>query len=54
MEGVLVKKLASFSSIKLEQLVKSALAKELRFIGMIGAVVGFLIGLLEVLVIHFA
>jgi uncharacterized membrane protein YheB (UPF0754 family) len=41
-------KVAAFSSDKLEQILNAIMSKEFRFVEIIGAVLGFLIGLLQV------
>jgi uncharacterized membrane protein YheB (UPF0754 family) len=43
-----VEKVAGFSSDKLESILMAIMAKEFRFVEIIGAVLGFLIGLLQV------
>lgn len=49
LEQIVIKKVASFSSDKLEDILQSILSKEFRFVELIGAVLGFIIGLLQVL-----
>ncbi len=44
-------KMAALSPVKLEGIIKSSLRKEFRYIGIIGATTGFLIGLLQVLLV---
>ena len=47
-------KVASFSSDKLEDILHSILAKEFRFIEIVGAVLGFVIGLIQLGMVHFS
>ncbi len=49
LEKIVVDKVSGFSSDKLEQLLQSIMSKEFKFIEIIGAVLGFLIGLLQIL-----
>jgi uncharacterized membrane protein YheB (UPF0754 family) len=51
MEGMIEQKLSGFSAVKLEQTLKTSLIKELRLSGILGAVLGFIIGILQVLLI---
>ncbi len=51
LEKIVVQKLKSFSSQKLETLINQSLSKELRFVEIIGAIAGFFIGLVLVLII---
>lgn len=53
LEQIVIKKVASFSSDKLEDILQSILSKEFRFVELIGAVLGFIIGLLQVLLTIF-
>lgn len=54
LEKLVVEKVAGFSSDKLEQILFSIMAKEFRFVEIIGAIVGFLIGLLQILITNIA
>lgn len=47
-EKIVVQKVASFSSDKLEDILMSIMKKEFKFVELVGAVLGFLIGLLQV------
>ncbi|MBL7767302.1 MAG: DUF445 family protein [Chitinophagaceae bacterium] len=47
-ERIVVDKVKNFSSDKLEQILMSIMKKEFRFVEVIGAVLGFLIGLLQI------
>ena len=49
LEKIVIKKVASFSSDKLEDILQSILSKEFRFVELIGGILGFIIGLLQVL-----
>jgi len=49
LEKIVIQKVSSFSSDKLEEILQSILSKEFRFVELIGAVLGFIIGLLQVL-----
>lgn len=49
LEKIVIQKVTSFSSDKLEEILQSILSKEFRFVELIGAVLGFIIGLLQVL-----
>ena len=49
LEEIVTKKVAAFSSDKLEEVLHQVMAKEFRFVEIIGAVIGFIIGLLLVL-----
>ena len=49
LEQIVIEKVAGFSSDKLEQILNSIMAKEFRFVEIIGGVLGFLIGLLQIL-----
>jgi uncharacterized membrane protein YheB (UPF0754 family) len=48
LEKIVVDKVSNFSSDKLESILFQIMAKEFRFVEIIGAVVGFLIGLVQV------
>jgi uncharacterized membrane protein YheB (UPF0754 family) len=50
LEKIVIEKVAGFSSDKLEQVLTSIMAKEFRFVEMLGGVLGFLIGLLQVFI----
>jgi uncharacterized membrane protein YheB (UPF0754 family) len=51
LEKILVQKLNSFSSEKLETIICQSLSKEFRLIEMIGAIAGFIIGLAQILIL---
>ena len=48
LEKIVVEKVAGFSSDKLEEILMGIMAKEFRFVEILGGVLGFLIGLLQV------
>ncbi|HXB42672.1 MAG TPA: DUF445 family protein [Puia sp.] len=48
LEKIVVEKIANFSSSKLEQMLNQILTKEFRFVEVIGAALGFFIGLLQI------
>lgn len=48
LEQIVTQKVAAFSSDKLEEILNSIMSKEFRFVEIIGAVLGFIIGLLQI------
>lgn len=50
LEQIVIKKVAGFSSDKLEEVLYQIMSKEFRFVEIIGAVIGFIIGLMQVLI----
>lgn len=50
LERIVVDKVSGFSTDKLEDILQSIMSKEFRFIEILGAVLGFIIGLLQVLI----
>jgi len=50
LEKIVTEKVSGFSSDKLEQILNQIMSKEFRFIEIIGAVLGFIIGLLQILI----
>lgn len=48
LEKIIVEKVSNFSSDKLEEILQQILTKEFRFVEVIGAALGFLIGLLQI------
>ncbi|HVM88144.1 MAG TPA: DUF445 family protein [Puia sp.] len=48
LERIVVEKITGFSSDKLEQMLNQILTKEFRFVEVIGAALGFFIGLLQI------
>ena len=53
LEQIVIKKVAGFSSDKLEEVLYQIMSKEFRFVEIIGAVIGFIIGALQVLLTLF-
>jgi uncharacterized membrane protein YheB (UPF0754 family) len=49
LEKIVVEKIAGFSNDRLESMLNEFLTKEFRFVEVIGAVLGFLIGMLQIL-----
>lgn len=54
LEKIVVDKVSGFSSDKLEAILQGIMSKEFRFVEIIGAVLGFVIGLLQVFISLFA
>ena len=50
LEKIVTEKVSGFSSDKLEQILNQIMSKEFRFVEIIGAVLGFIIGLLQILI----
>lgn len=50
LEQIVIKKVAAFSSDKLEEVLYQIMSKEFRFVEIIGAIIGFIIGALQVLI----
>lgn len=50
LEKIITEKVTGFSSDKLEQILNDIMSKEFRFVEIIGGVLGFIIGLLQVLI----
>ncbi|KYP13704.1 DUF445 family protein [Flavihumibacter sp. CACIAM 22H1] len=48
LEKIVVEKVSAFSTDKLEEILLQIMAKEFRFVEIIGAVLGFLIGLVQI------
>jgi|LakMenEpi03Aug12_release.lakeMendotaPanAssembly.Ray.scaffolds.fasta_scaffold15636_2 uncharacterized membrane protein YheB (UPF0754 family) len=48
-EQIVMRKVSNFSSDKLEEILNAIMSKEFRFVEIIGAVLGFLIGLIQIL-----
>ncbi|MFM9020335.1 MAG: DUF445 domain-containing protein, partial [Sediminibacterium sp.] len=48
LEAIVTQKVAGFSSDKMEQILMSIMQKEFRFVEIIGGILGFVIGLLQV------
>jgi uncharacterized membrane protein YheB (UPF0754 family) len=54
LEQIVISKVSSFSSDKLEEVLLQIMSKEFRFVEIIGAVIGFIIGVVQVLITYFA
>lgn len=52
LEHIVIKKVSSFSSDKLEEVLLQIMSKEFRFVEIIGAVIGFIIGAVQVLITY--
>lgn len=50
LEKIVTEKVSGFSSDKLEQILNQIMSKEFRFVEIIGAVLGFIIGLLQIFI----
>ena len=50
LEKIVVEKVSAFSSDKLEQILNQIMSKEFQFVEIIGAVLGFLIGIFQILI----
>lgn len=53
LEKIVVEKVSGFSSDKLEEVLQQIMSKEFRFVEIIGAVIGFIIGFVQVLITQF-
>jgi uncharacterized membrane protein YheB (UPF0754 family) len=53
LEQIVVSKVSNFSSDKLEQVLVEIMSKEFRFIEILGGVLGFIIGVIQVLLTYF-
>lgn len=51
-EAIVAKKVSAFSSDKLEQILFSIMKKEFKFIEILGGVLGFIIGIVQLLIIQ--
>lgn len=54
LEAIVTEKVAGFSSDKMEQILMSIMQKEFRFVEIIGGILGFIIGLLQVFITIFS
>lgn len=54
LEKIVIEKVSAFSSDKLEQILYQIMAREFRFVEIIGAILGFLIGLVQVAITFLA
>ena len=53
-QAIVEGKVSAFSSDKLEEILFSIMRREFKFVEMVGAVLGFIIGLLQILLLSFA
>lgn len=53
LEHIVIKKVSAFSSDKLEEILYQIMSKEFRFVEIIGAVIGFIIGVVQVVLTEF-
>jgi uncharacterized membrane protein YheB (UPF0754 family) len=53
-QKLVTEKVKQFSSDKLESILNAIMKKEFRFVEIIGAVLGFLIGLIQALISYFS
>ena len=51
LERMVISKVAGFSSDKLEGMLKEGLSKEFRFVALLGAAIGFIVGWIQVLIV---
>lgn len=49
-ENIVIRKVSAFSSDKLEEILFQIMSKEFRFVEIIGAVIGFLIGVVQLII----
>lgn len=54
LEKIVTKKVEEFSSDRLESILYQIMAKEFRFVEILGGILGFLIGLIQVAITYFA
>ena len=52
LEKIVVEKVSGFSSDKLEDILKSIMSKEFRFIEILGGILGFILGLIQVTILY--
>ena len=53
-QAIVEEKVAAFSSDKLEEILFSIMRREFKFVEVVGAVLGFFIGLIQILILSFA
>ena len=53
LEKIVTEKVSAFSSDKLESILYQIMSKEFRFVEILGGVIGFIIGMLQVLITYF-
>lgn len=52
LEKIVIDKVSNFSSDKLEEILKGIMSREFRFIEILGGVLGFLLGIIQVLIVY--
>ena len=53
LEKIVIEKVSAFSTDKLESILYQIMSKEFRFVELLGGVIGFMIGILQVLISYF-
>jgi len=53
LEKIVIEKVSKFSTDKLEEILKSIMSSEFRFIEILGGILGFLLGLIQVAIMYF-
>jgi uncharacterized membrane protein YheB (UPF0754 family) len=53
LEKIVIEKVSAFSTDKLEDILYQIMSKEFRFVEILGGVIGFIIGIVQVLLTHF-
>ena len=53
LEKIVTEKVSAFSSDKLENILYQIMSKEFRFVEILGGVIGFIIGIVQVLIAYF-
>jgi uncharacterized membrane protein YheB (UPF0754 family) len=53
LEKIVTEKVSAFSSDKLESILYQIMSKEFRFVELLGGVIGFIIGIIQVLISYF-
>jgi uncharacterized membrane protein YheB (UPF0754 family) len=53
LEKIVIEKVSNFSTDKLEEILKSIMSSEFRFIEILGGILGFLLGLIQVAIMYF-
>ena len=53
LEKIVIDKVSAFSTDKLEDILYQIMSKEFRFVEILGGVIGFIIGIVQVLITYF-
>ena len=53
LEKIVTEKVSAFSSDKLEDILYQIMSKEFRFVEILGGIIGFIIGIVQVLISYF-